>query len=564
MRNKVRSILVRSILCAATAVAMLGMTRSSFAEVDAHLEFVNQEVRVHVEGSWPEAQGLSVGFLLSQTETDTPIWADQQTADTLGNITFRLTMNPRYDSGKFRHTLTTQDAKLTRDLEIVSYADLAAIWRKLPQIGSPQEMAEIMEGFSPCLNMEVYNQIDLAPWYEFLFQFKDQSQDPASFYRLMQQGAFLAGLNQGVADAVEQGKINRLELLEPTETAAEAYESQLSSQGIDAVNKHMQRAGFSDIEEAQKKFEELVLVNRITHSAEGDPEQTLVRLRQDGESLGLDMNLLNAVHLPLELCRALIRNGAETLVQLQAEYESLCNTYSQELQPPRGESSGLGGSGSAGTSRDFYNPAPAQPVQASQNGTQIPDIGFSDMQDHAWAAEAVSYLAQHGYINGRGNSLFEPEELITREEFVKLLMEMFPEPETESQGEVTIPYNDLTAEMWCTPYILRATQLGIVNGLEDGIFGLGLPVTRQDMATLAFRTLRYWYNQLPTQEVTETFTDGEEVADYAQTAVGCMSALKVINGYPDGSFRPEDTAIRAEAAQMMYNILMLDLTGGKL
>ena len=47
------------------------------------------------------------------------------------------------------------------------------------------------------------------------------------------------------------------------------------------------------------------------------------------------------------------------------------------------------------------------------------------------------------------------------------------------------------------------------------------------------------------------FTDYEDIADYAKPAVRYFSALKVINGYPDGSFKPHGSATRAEAAKII-------------
>ena len=52
-----------------------------------------------------------------------------------------------------------------------------------------------------------------------------------------------------------------------------------------------------------------------------------------------------------------------------------------------------------------------------------------------------------------------------------------------------------------------------------------------------------------------SFTDFEDVPEYARESVRLMAAAGIINGYDDGSFKPLDNATRAEAAQIIYTII---------
>ena len=57
--------------------------------------------------------------------------------------------------------------------------------------------------------------------------------------------------------------------------------------------------------------------------------------------------------------------------------------------------------------------------------------------------------------------------------------------------------------------------------------------------------------ELKIEAEAETFADDDQIADYAREAVYAMRALGIINGNPDGTFCPNDTATRAQAAKML-------------
>jgi hypothetical protein len=60
-----------------------------------------------------------------------------------------------------------------------------------------------------------------------------------------------------------------------------------------------------------------------------------------------------------------------------------------------------------------------------------------------------------------------------------------------------------------------------------------------------------------TDETEEKFADDNGISDYAKTAVYKMKKLGILNGYTDGSFKPQNGATRAEAAVVIYAIFNL-------
>ena len=58
------------------------------------------------------------------------------------------------------------------------------------------------------------------------------------------------------------------------------------------------------------------------------------------------------------------------------------------------------------------------------------------------------------------------------------------------------------------------------------------------------------------------FTDRDQIADYAKQAVEQMQKMGIVNGYSDGSFNPQGTATRAEAAKIIYLLTKVENIGG--
>jgi hypothetical protein len=138
---------------------------------------------------------------------------------------------------------------------------------------------------------------------------------------------------------------------------------------------------------------------------------------------------------------------------------------------------------------------------------------------------------------------------ITREEFIKLVIGVL----NENTAEGTAYFTDVSNDAWYSRYVNKAFEIGIVNGLGDGSFGVGQNITRQDISAILYNALKY--KAIKTQMGELRFTDNDNISDYAKEAVSVLSEMGVINGYEDGSFQPRASATRAEAAQLIFKTL---------
>ena len=215
--------------------------------------------------------------------------------------------------------------------------------------------------------------------------------------------------------------------------------------------------------------------------------------------------------------------------------------------------SGGGGTGGGGGGGGIFSgktvevpatesPAPTAPPQTNQSD-------FRDLMGYGWAEEAISALAERGILTGDGDGLFRPQDSISREEFAAVLVKAFGIEAEKTESK----FSDVPGNSWCASYVETAAEAGIVRGIGEGRFGMGEPITRQDMAVMLFRAVQK--TNLTGGETKLTFADAEEIAPYAAEAVTQLSGTGVFGGKENGRFAPLDFTTRAEAAVVIFRIL---------
>ena len=215
-------------------------------------------------------------------------------------------------------------------------------------------------------------------------------------------------------------------------------------------------------------------------------------------------------------------------------------------QPSGGSGGGGGGGGSGfvgGSNTAEPTTAPSTPPDA--NG-QTEILRFVDMDEIPWASSYLATLVEKKILNGDGEKLYPGRE-ITREEFVKLIMEAFF---ADAQNDGISGFSDVPDESWYAPYIARAVQAGVITGVSEDLFGSGTPVTRQDAVVILNRTVNKLGASLPSG-VAAGFSDEIEIAPYAAEAVRLFAEAGIVSGTEEQKFRPGAAITRAEAAKLL-------------
>lgn len=187
---------------------------------------------------------------------------------------------------------------------------------------------------------------------------------------------------------------------------------------------------------------------------------------------------------------------------------------------------------------------------AKEELLEIPEeeLLYKDMEKFQWADEAVHKLTKAGIINGMGEGIFAPQDTVTREQAVKMIVTGFG---LTQSGAVT--FDDVEDDAWYKEYISIAVGCGIVKGVSKTSFGVGIPVTRQDMMVMLKRAADY--SSMNIYRVNDvSFTDSDSISSYAKDAVQTMANAGIVSGRGDGEFAPRANASRAETAVMCYRL----------
>jgi len=174
---------------------------------------------------------------------------------------------------------------------------------------------------------------------------------------------------------------------------------------------------------------------------------------------------------------------------------------------------------------------------------------FDDLPPTHWAYRYIMYLVGRGVLNGVSDTQFAPDFNVTREQFARMLVMALDIYDSSA----TTDFNDLPSSHWAFSSVASAVNAGIILGFDDGSFGTGRNITRQEMAVMVYRATQ----NLPQTNATQDFVDSDDIAAWAADAVSAMQQAGIINGFPNGTFAPLDNATRAQAARIIYGMLGL-------
>lgn len=177
--------------------------------------------------------------------------------------------------------------------------------------------------------------------------------------------------------------------------------------------------------------------------------------------------------------------------------------------------------------------------------------GFRDIEHVAWAKPAIESLSKRGIISGISETESAPDALVTREQFTKMFVLALALFEEDAKTD----FVDVAVSDWFYPYVSSAQSCGIVKGDENGCFGAGAFITREDMAVMLYRAAQAARISFAAGDEM-SFYDAGEISGYAKDAVMTMANANIING-SDGAFMPKAPATRAQAAKMIYEIVLL-------
>lgn len=182
---------------------------------------------------------------------------------------------------------------------------------------------------------------------------------------------------------------------------------------------------------------------------------------------------------------------------------------------------------------------------------------FTDVSRSDWYYQFVDYVTSKGYFNGTAETTFAPAENMTRAMFVTVLFRFDGAKGDRSQSAFT----DVAPGEWYTDAINWAAANRIVDGVGDGKFAPNDPITRAQMCTMIERYLalykKAWKVTLPETGSVSVMVDENAIPAYALAAVKQCQRHGLVNGFEDGTFRPNELSTRAQVAAVIYRMSFL-------
>lgn len=182
---------------------------------------------------------------------------------------------------------------------------------------------------------------------------------------------------------------------------------------------------------------------------------------------------------------------------------------------------------------------------------------FTDVSRSDWYYQFVDYVTSKGYFNGVADKTFAPADNMTRAMFVTVLFRFDGAKGDRSQSAFT----DVAPGEWYTDAINWAAANRIVDGVGNGKFAPNDPITRAQMCTMIERYLalykKAWKVTLPETGSVSVMVDENAIPAYALAAVKQCQRHGLVNGFEDGTFRPNELSTRAQVAAVIYRMSFL-------
>lgn len=194
-------------------------------------------------------------------------------------------------------------------------------------------------------------------------------------------------------------------------------------------------------------------------------------------------------------------------------------------------------------------------ANACPKDESCPIFPFTDTEPMQWYHDGVHFCLESGLMVGtdvEGRRTFEPNANTNRAMIVSILYRL------EGQPTVTLESNfeDVAADQWYTDAVVWAVENGIAVGYGDGNFGPMDPITREQIAAFFYRMAIYRGMETVTlEENLSSFSDVDQISEYAIPAVQWACSAGIISGMGDGTLSPKDVATRAQVATILLKFV---------
>lgn len=302
--------------------------------------------------------------------------------------------------------------------------------------------------------------------------------------------------------------------------------------------------------ELSAEFPVIVVTTALRYAILAEDVKTI--LSANAEEIGISLQECDSLSTSMEVYAKFVGKPFTDFSAIRDFFNAAVEEAKKSGKPQGGTGGGTRGGGSSfgGTPIGI---APAADVVArnESGGKQTENQPFRDLDSVSWAKDSIERLRDAGVVNGIGEGLFAPNASVSREEFVKFIVLGLGLELTEATD---VDFRDVDRNAWYSSYVLSAASSGVVFGRDDGTFGVGDKITREDMAVMICRALSA--KGISTAATGEPgFTDTAYISDYAAESVSFLNETGILRGLNNGSFEPQSFSTRAQVAVVICRTL---------
>ncbi|MCL2767045.1 MAG: S-layer homology domain-containing protein, partial [Peptococcaceae bacterium] len=174
---------------------------------------------------------------------------------------------------------------------------------------------------------------------------------------------------------------------------------------------------------------------------------------------------------------------------------------------------------------------------------------FADVQENAWYYDDVMYLFENDLMIGTGPDEFSPHMTMTRGAIAVVFYRQAGSPNVSGFANI---FGDVAENEYYSAAVKWAAAKGLVLGYGDGRYGPDDIITREQLAIILYRSEKSSGFAPDMALPVKSFSDGDQISEYAKTAVNALTTQGIINGRPGDIFDPKGNATRAEFAAMFH------------
>lgn len=304
--------------------------------------------------------------------------------------------------------------------------------------------------------------------------------------------------------------------------------------------------------ELSAEFPVIVVTTALRYAILAEDVKTI--LSANAEEIGISLQECDSLSTSMEVYAKFVGKPFTDFSAIRDFFNAAVEEAKKSGKPQGGGSGVVSGGGGASFGGTPIGIAPATDVTAVRNengGEQSENQPFSDLDSVSWAKDSIERLRDAGVVNGIGEGLFAPNASVSREEFVKFIVLGLGLELTEATD---VDFRDVDRNAWYSSYVLSAASSGVVFGRDDGTFGVGDKITREDMAVMICRALSA--KGISTAATGEPgFTDTAYISDYAAESVSFLNETGILRGLNNGSFEPQSFSTRAQVAVVICRTL---------